>query len=90
MERYSWNGGGGRWAEFTKKKERMRERVGWGMKRLGCLSPHGLGLADQGSGIYIPCSFQTGPFPVPAVTSGGSRQSRTSLAPRWGSALAQI
>lgn len=49
-------------------------RLGRRIKRLGCLSSHGLGLADQGPGNFTPCSFQAGPFPVPAVMSEGSLQ----------------
>lgn len=52
----------------------MRMRLGRRMKRLGCLSSRGLGLADQGPGNYTPCSFQAGPFPVPAVMSEGFHQ----------------
>lgn len=52
----------------------MRMRLGRRMKRLRCLSSHGLGLVDQGPGNYTPCSFQAGPFPVPAVMSEGFRQ----------------
>lgn len=78
-------------AESTKKNknEKMRKRVDRRMKRLGCLSSRGLGQADQRPGIYIPCSFQAGPFPVPAVMSGGFHQPHAPLAPR-GSALAWI